>query len=175
MSHRTWVTFQKYVILSPGSVQFHGIWTVQTPKNDARVTPIMWPHESPAASSEMCWSDELFLLFHSPLKFSGGDSWLRGPLPSGNPSTVCPGSGEHPMEVSGVEQMDTSSSCTSEVSAPLPIRPPSGIQAGPFKKQAYPMNSKRPEHLRMNLWPLACYSSLSIAVPVFYSFPFQRL
>uniref|UniRef100_A0A3B3DPN0 Ribosomal protein S6 kinase n=1 Tax=Oryzias melastigma TaxID=30732 RepID=A0A3B3DPN0_ORYME len=89
----------------------------------------------------------------SPLKFSGGDSWLRGPLLSGNPSTLSPGSSvEQPVEVLGVEQMDTSGGGgTSEVSSPLPIRPPSGIQAGLFKKQAYPMNSKRPEHLRMNL------------------------
>uniref|UniRef100_A0A8C4GUJ5 Ribosomal protein S6 kinase n=1 Tax=Dicentrarchus labrax TaxID=13489 RepID=A0A8C4GUJ5_DICLA len=58
---------------------------------------------------------------------------------------------DQPMEVSTAEQMDTGSSSTSEASAPLPIRHPSGINAGPYKKQAYPMNSKRPEHLRMNL------------------------
>ncbi|MEQ2159071.1 Ribosomal protein S6 kinase beta-1 [Goodea atripinnis] len=55
------------------------------------------------------------------------------------------------MEVSSMEQMDTSSSITTETSAPLPIRHPSGLHAGPYKKQAYPMNSRRPEHLRMNL------------------------
>uniref|UniRef100_A0A8D3DZ56 Ribosomal protein S6 kinase n=1 Tax=Scophthalmus maximus TaxID=52904 RepID=A0A8D3DZ56_SCOMX len=59
--------------------------------------------------------------------------------------------GEQAMDVSGVEQMDTSGSGTSEASAPLPIRQPTGINAGLYKKQAYPMNSKRPEHLRMNL------------------------
>lgn len=36
-----------------------------------------------------------------------------------------------------------------EASAPLPIRQPN---TGPYKKQAFPMISKRPEHLRMNLW-----------------------
>lgn len=36
-----------------------------------------------------------------------------------------------------------------EASAPLPIRQPN---SGPYKKQAFPMISKRPEHLRMNLW-----------------------
>ncbi|XP_059207948.1 ribosomal protein S6 kinase beta-1 [Centropristis striata] len=80
----------------------------------------------------------------SPLKFVGGDCWPRGPPQTG-------GTVEQPMEVSAVEQMDTSSSGASEASAPLPIRHPSGINAGPYKKQAYPMNSKRPEHLRMNL------------------------
>uniref|UniRef100_A0A6Q2Y345 non-specific serine/threonine protein kinase n=1 Tax=Esox lucius TaxID=8010 RepID=A0A6Q2Y345_ESOLU len=74
-------------------------------------------------------------------------------LPLGFPTTTIkfscrPGS----MEV-GVEQMDVSSNAA-EVSAPLPIRQPSGntTSGGPFKKQAYPYpTSKRPEHLRMNL------------------------
>lgn len=88
----------------------------------------------------------------SPVKFAGGDCWPRGPTLTGCPSLLSAGSSaEQPMEVSTMEQMDTSSSSTSEASAPLPIRHPSGINAGPYKKQAYPMNSKRPEHLRMNL------------------------
>uniref|UniRef100_A0A7N6BTB2 Ribosomal protein S6 kinase n=1 Tax=Anabas testudineus TaxID=64144 RepID=A0A7N6BTB2_ANATE len=80
----------------------------------------------------------------SPVKFAGGDCWIRGPALVGS-------SGEQPMDLSTVEQMDTSGSNTTEASAPLPIRHPSGINAGLYKKQAYPMNSKRPEHLRMNL------------------------
>ncbi|KAA8586443.1 hypothetical protein FQN60_000279 [Etheostoma spectabile] len=80
----------------------------------------------------------------SPLKFVGGECWPRGPPLTS--STV-----EQPMEVSTVEQMDTSSSSASEASAPLPIRHPSGINAGSYKKQTYPMNCKRPAHLRMNL------------------------
>ncbi|KAM9348336.1 ribosomal protein S6 kinase beta-1 isoform 3-T3 [Symphorus nematophorus] len=88
----------------------------------------------------------------SPVKFVGGDCWPRGPTLTGCPSLLAPGSSvEQPMEVSTAEQMDTSGSGTTEASAPLPIRHPSGINAGPYKKQAYPMNSKRPEHLRMNL------------------------
>ncbi|KAF3706713.1 Ribosomal protein S6 kinase beta-1 [Channa argus] len=91
-------------------------------------------------------------LFHSPVKFARADCWPRGPALSGSPSLLTTGSlAEQPMDVSTVEQMDTSSSNTSEASAPLPIRHPSGISVGPYKKQAYPMNSKRPEHLRMNL------------------------
>lgn len=43
---------------------------------------------------------------------------------------------------------------SSEATAPLPIRQPTGSNVGQFKQQAYPMISKRPEHLRMNLWPL---------------------
>uniref|UniRef100_A0A8D3DKE1 non-specific serine/threonine protein kinase n=1 Tax=Scophthalmus maximus TaxID=52904 RepID=A0A8D3DKE1_SCOMX len=65
-----------------------------------------------------------------------------------------PGSPRTPVRyllVAFVSQMDTSGSGTSEASAPLPIRQPTGINAGLYKKQAYPMNSKRPEHLRMNL------------------------
>uniref|UniRef100_A0A3B4Y7R3 Ribosomal protein S6 kinase n=2 Tax=Seriola TaxID=8160 RepID=A0A3B4Y7R3_SERLL len=85
----------------------------------------------------------------SPLKFAGGDCWPRGPTLTGGPSLLSPGgSGEQPMDVSTVEQMDTSSSGTNEASAPLPIKHPT---KGPYKKQVYPMNSKRPEHLRMNL------------------------
>lgn len=51
------------------------------------------------------------------------------------------------METSGIEQMDVT--VCGEASAPLPIRQPN---SGPYKKQAFPMISKRPEHLRMNLW-----------------------
>uniref|UniRef100_A0A3P8T8L5 Ribosomal protein S6 kinase n=1 Tax=Amphiprion percula TaxID=161767 RepID=A0A3P8T8L5_AMPPE len=88
----------------------------------------------------------------SPVKFARGDCWPRGPSLTGSPSLLSPSSSvDQPMEVSTVEQMDTSSSGNSEASAPLPIRHPSGINAGPYKKQTYPMNSKRPEHLRMNL------------------------
>lgn len=91
-------------------------------------------------------------LFYSPIKFVGGDCWPRGPTLTGCPSLLAPGSSvEQPMEVSTTEQMDTSSSGNSEASAPLPIRHPSGVNVAPYKKQAYPMNSKRPEHLRMNL------------------------
>ncbi len=43
---------------------------------------------------------------------------------------------------------------SSEATAPLPIRQPTGSNVGQFKQQAYPVISKRPEHLRMNLWPL---------------------
>uniref|UniRef100_A0A8C9X1A1 Ribosomal protein S6 kinase n=1 Tax=Sander lucioperca TaxID=283035 RepID=A0A8C9X1A1_SANLU len=80
----------------------------------------------------------------SPLKFVGGECWPRGP-------TLTRGTAGQPMEVSTAEQMDTSSSGASEASAPLPIRHPSGINAGSYKKQTYPMNCKRPAHLRMNL------------------------
>lgn len=55
------------------------------------------------------------------------------------------------MELSTPEQMDVTTS--SEVSAPLPIRQPSGANQGQMKHQAYPSTAKRPEHLRMNLWP----------------------
>uniref|UniRef100_A0A8D3BU80 Ribosomal protein S6 kinase n=1 Tax=Scophthalmus maximus TaxID=52904 RepID=A0A8D3BU80_SCOMX len=87
----------------------------------------------------------------SPVKFAGGDCWPRGPTLPGSTSLQSKAPGEQAMDVSGVEQMDTSGSGTSEASAPLPIRQPTGINAGLYKKQAYPMNSKRPEHLRMNL------------------------
>uniref|UniRef100_A0A8C7AED5 AGC-kinase C-terminal domain-containing protein n=1 Tax=Neovison vison TaxID=452646 RepID=A0A8C7AED5_NEOVI len=79
----------------------------------------------------------------SPVKFSPGDFWGRGASAStANPQTPV----EYPMETSGVEQMDVTMS--GEASAPLPIRQPN---SGPYKKQAFPMISKRPEHLRMNL------------------------
>uniref|UniRef100_A0A8C9T8D9 Ribosomal protein S6 kinase n=1 Tax=Scleropages formosus TaxID=113540 RepID=A0A8C9T8D9_SCLFO len=77
----------------------------------------------------------------SPMKFAGGDCWPRAP-PLQSPTELT-------MEVTAAEQMDISVS--TEASAPLPIRQPAGINPGPFKKQAYPMVSKRPEHLRMNL------------------------
>lgn len=51
-----------------------------------------------------------------------------------------------------MDQMDVQAS--SEATAPLPIRQPAGSNVGQFKQQAYPVISKRPEHLRMNLWPL---------------------
>ncbi|XP_046531337.1 ribosomal protein S6 kinase beta-1 isoform X3 [Equus asinus] len=79
----------------------------------------------------------------SPVKFSPGDFWGRGASAStANPQTPV----EFPMETSGIEQMDVTMS--GEASAPLPIRQPN---SGPYKKQAFPMISKRPEHLRMNL------------------------
>ncbi|MED6271390.1 Ribosomal protein S6 kinase beta-1 [Characodon lateralis] len=88
----------------------------------------------------------------SPVKFARGDCWPRGPLLTDTPPILSPSSSiDQLMEVSTMEQMDTSSSITTETSAPLPIRHPSGLHAGPYKKQAYPMNSRRPEHLRMNL------------------------
>ncbi|XP_037656156.1 ribosomal protein S6 kinase beta-1-like isoform X4 [Choloepus didactylus] len=79
----------------------------------------------------------------SPVKFSPGDFWGRGASAStANPQTPV----EYPVETSGIEQMDVTMS--GEASAPLPIRQPN---SGPYKKQAFPMISKRPEHLRMNL------------------------
>ncbi|XP_047235059.1 ribosomal protein S6 kinase beta-1 isoform X2 [Girardinichthys multiradiatus] len=88
----------------------------------------------------------------SPVKFARGDCWPRGPPLTDTPPILSPSSSiDQLMEVSTMEQMDTSSSITTETSAPLPIRHPSGLHAGPYKKQAYPMNSRRPEHLRMNL------------------------
>uniref|UniRef100_A0A3B3Q8D6 Ribosomal protein S6 kinase n=1 Tax=Paramormyrops kingsleyae TaxID=1676925 RepID=A0A3B3Q8D6_9TELE len=83
----------------------------------------------------------------SPVKFAGADCWPRGPPLPVAPSLQSPT--ELAMEVSTVEQMDVTASA--EASAPLPIRQPAGTNPGPFKKQAYPMISKRPEHLRMNL------------------------
>lgn len=53
------------------------------------------------------------------------------------------------MELATPEQMDVSSS--SEASAPLPIRQPSGVSLAQMKQPAYPASSKRPDHLRMNL------------------------
>ncbi|XP_064837790.1 ribosomal protein S6 kinase beta-1-like [Oncorhynchus masou masou] len=85
----------------------------------------------------------------SPVRFAVGDCWPRAPTQAGTSSLGGFGSGDQPMEV-GVEQIAISS----EVSAPLPIRKPSGntTTGGPFKKQAYPYPiSKRPKHLQMNL------------------------
>ncbi|XP_025065815.1 ribosomal protein S6 kinase beta-1 isoform X2 [Alligator sinensis] len=79
----------------------------------------------------------------SPVKFSPGDFWGRGASASAS-NTQTPV--EYPMETSGIEQMDVT--VCGEASAPLPIRQPN---SGPYKKQAFPMISKRPEHLRMNL------------------------
>ncbi|CAL8277770.1 unnamed protein product [Arctogadus glacialis] len=91
----------------------------------------------------------------SPVKFANGDVWPRVPLLSGPPPLVsaCGLAGHRPAEVSaGVEHMDVGGHGSSEVSAPLPIRRPASFGCTtPFKKQAYPMNSKRPEHLRLNL------------------------
>lgn len=85
----------------------------------------------------------------SPVKFSG-DCWPRGPtLPEG---TSLQSPTELAMEVSTADQMDVTASA--EATAPLPIRQPAGSNMGQFKQQAYPVISKRPEHLRMNLWPL---------------------
>ncbi|XP_062363215.1 ribosomal protein S6 kinase beta-1 isoform X4 [Cinclus cinclus] len=79
----------------------------------------------------------------SPVKFSPGEFWARGASASAsNPQPPV----EYPMETSGIEQMDVT--VCGEASAPLPIRQPN---SGPYKKQAFPMISKRPEHLRMNL------------------------
>ncbi|KAJ7422150.1 Ribosomal protein S6 kinase beta-1 [Willisornis vidua] len=79
----------------------------------------------------------------SPVKFSPGEFWGRGA--SAGASTTQPPV-EYPMETSGIEQMDVT--VCGEASAPLPIRQP---HSGPYKKPAFPMISKRPEHLRMNL------------------------
>lgn len=121
--------------------------------------------------------------FHSPVKFVGGDCWLRGPALTTCPSHPPPCSVEQPMEVSTVEQMDTSSSGTipSEASAPLPIKHPPGISTAPYKKHVYPMNSKRPEHLRMNLWRSASLRKLGLikflpsAFPAFLIFSFTEI
>ncbi|XP_035535575.1 ribosomal protein S6 kinase beta-1 [Morone saxatilis] len=84
----------------------------------------------------------------SPVKFSGGECWARSPLlHSGGPS-VLQSPQDQAMELSTPEQMDVTTS--SEASAPLPIRQPSGNLAQ-MKHQAYPVVAKRPEHLRMNL------------------------
>uniref|UniRef100_A0A3B3X7Y1 non-specific serine/threonine protein kinase n=1 Tax=Poecilia mexicana TaxID=48701 RepID=A0A3B3X7Y1_9TELE len=88
----------------------------------------------------------------SPVKFAGGDCWPRGPPLTDAPALLSLSSAmDQPMEVSTPEHMDTSSGFITETSAPLPIRHPSGLHAGSYKKQAYPLNSRRPEHLRMNL------------------------
>uniref|UniRef100_A0A3Q2Y9D5 Ribosomal protein S6 kinase n=1 Tax=Hippocampus comes TaxID=109280 RepID=A0A3Q2Y9D5_HIPCM len=77
----------------------------------------------------------------SPVMFARGDCWPQG------------ASAEQPMEMSTMEQTDTSSSSSaaSEASAPIPIRWPSSGGEQLYKKKAYPLNSKTPEHLRMNL------------------------
>lgn len=96
----------------------------------------------------------------SPLKFSG-DCWPRGPtLPEG---TSLQSPTELAMEVSNTDHMDVTASA--EATAPLPIRQPAGSNMGQFKQQAYPVISKRPEHLRMNLWPL-------VQLRVFLCFPY---
>ncbi|XP_020785874.1 ribosomal protein S6 kinase beta-1 isoform X1 [Boleophthalmus pectinirostris] len=87
----------------------------------------------------------------SPVKFARGDCWPRGPALNDSPCVLSPGVSEQPMDVSSVEYTDFSSSGSTEASAPLPIRQPSGLSTGQYKKQAYPLNTKRPEHLRMNL------------------------
>ncbi|KAL7986936.1 hypothetical protein Chor_005855 [Crotalus horridus] len=79
----------------------------------------------------------------SPVKFSPGDFWGRGGS-SGVSNPQLPV--DYPMETGGIEQMDVT--VCGEASAPLPIRQPN---TGPYKKQAFPIISKRPEHLRMNL------------------------
>uniref|UniRef100_A0A672ZEK7 Ribosomal protein S6 kinase n=1 Tax=Sphaeramia orbicularis TaxID=375764 RepID=A0A672ZEK7_9TELE len=66
--------------------------------------------------------------------FAGGDCWPRGPTLTGSSSLLSPG-----------VSMET----THGGVGAFPIRQPSGINA--LQKQAYPLNSKRPEHLRMNL------------------------
>ncbi|KAM3854811.1 ribosomal protein S6 kinase beta-1 isoform 2-T2 [Vipera latastei] len=79
----------------------------------------------------------------SPVKFSPGDFWGRGGSSGvANPQPPV----EYPMETGGIEHMDVT--VCGEASAPLPIRQPN---TGPYKKQAFPIISKRPEHLRMNL------------------------
>ncbi|RXN04013.1 ribosomal S6 kinase beta-1-like protein [Labeo rohita] len=82
----------------------------------------------------------------SPIKFSG-DCWPRGPTLPG--SSILQSPTELAMEVSTMDQMEVQPS--SEATAPLPIRQPAGSTVGQFKQQAYPVISKRPEHLRMNL------------------------
>lgn len=93
--------------------------------------------------------DPIVFLFSSPVKFPG-DCWPRCPsMPS---SSTLQSPSEHAMDVSTVDQMEISAS--TEVTAPLPIRQPTGSAMGAFKQQAYPVMAKRPEHLRMNLWPV---------------------
>ncbi|KAI7793117.1 ribosomal protein S6 kinase beta-1 isoform X2 [Triplophysa rosa] len=83
---------------------------------------------------------------HSPLKLLGSP---RTPVSPPFPEVTTPSCrhpADVPMQESSVEQMDISSSV--EVSAPLPIKKPLGST---FVKQSYPVLSKRPEHLRINL------------------------
>lgn len=84
-----------------------------------------------------------FFSSSSPVKFCPGEFWGRGTAAG---STNTQPSADFRMETSGVEQMDVTVS--GEASAPLPIRQ---SNAAPYKKQAYPLIPKRPEHLRMNL------------------------
>lgn len=93
------------------------------------------------------------LFLFSPFKFSAGDVWPRGPLMPGGSALCLQSPQEQVMEVSAPEQMEVQTS--SEASAPLPIRQPSGANLSQFKQQAYPVMAKRPEHLRINLWPAA--------------------
>ncbi|XP_056591879.1 ribosomal protein S6 kinase beta-1 isoform X1 [Triplophysa dalaica] len=83
---------------------------------------------------------------HSPLKLLGSPRTpVSPPFPEVN-TPLCRPVADVPMQESSVEQMDISSSV--EVSAPLPIKKPLGST---FVKQSYPVLSKRPEHLRINL------------------------
>ena len=89
--------------------------------------------------------------YFSPIKYAGGDCWPRSPLLTGGGPSVLQSPQDQAMELSTPEQMDVTNS--SEASAPLPIRKPTGVNMGQMKQQAYPVAAKRPEHLRMNLWP----------------------
>lgn len=80
----------------------------------------------------------------SPIKYMPGDSWLRS---TGVGAAGVHSSTDYTMEVG--EQMDVT--VCGEASAPLPIRQPAGMNSLPFKKQVFPLMSKRPDHLRMNL------------------------
>lgn len=73
------------------------------------------------------------------------------------------------MELSTPEQMDITTSA--EASAPLPIRQPAGINLAQMKQQAYPVVAKRPEHLRMNLWPTAPVLESLFLDSLFFSAP----
>lgn len=136
----------------------------------------IWAAASQTVAQRKSLSFSRLFFFHSPVKFVGGDCWPRGPTLTGSTSRLPTGcSGEQPMEVSTVEHMDTcggGGGSTSEASAPLPIRHPSGINAGPYKKQAYPLNSKRPEHLRMNLWRSARIRTIGLFQFFLLLFPF---
>lgn len=86
---------------------------------------------------------------HSPRKLLGSPRTPVSPPFPEVTTASCRPPDDTPMEESSVEQMDISSSV--EVSAPLPIKKPLGSSMGPFMKQSYPVLSKRPEHLRINL------------------------
>ncbi|XP_051541960.1 ribosomal protein S6 kinase beta-1 isoform X1 [Myxocyprinus asiaticus] len=82
----------------------------------------------------------------SPVK----DGWSRGsrfPEMTTSTSSIIP-SANMPIEVSRVEQVDSSSM---EASAPLPIKKPSKSNTGSFMKQSKPVLSKRPKHLKVKL------------------------